>query len=323
MAQKALEAGVIQEVDRFIIRLLMAENVIESEKQVSFDAPSKEPATDKFVNCYLYDLHENPDRRDYVRRVEKGTSRKVASIDYPPLWFDLRYAISAGGKDHIERHELLNDALRALLRHPFIIPPILDKPLAGETSLRAVVGQQEDVTSYSAFWQAVNGTARPFLRYMVTAPVQPHETSETPLVRERVIRIYDEFFEHLLAEDIYRVSIAGFVRDENERPLQGATVAVTHLEPTAEDLMLPLRSASTDSSGFFYVTGLPKGEYHVQAHMFEYSPITNRVNVPDNNYAECSLVANRNETLVALRAPCSTSELSNENEGSSTKRKQK
>ncbi|WP_329494527.1 DUF4255 domain-containing protein [Kitasatospora herbaricolor] len=167
----------IHEVDEALSALLEADILGPTGVEVLFDAPTREWAARRnapTVNVFLYDIKEDPSRREQGRRRELGSSRGELLAEHePPRWFALSYLVTAWTKRPQDEHRLLSVLLAGLIGRPALEPERLSGALAqlGLPLPYTVAAPSAGSRGPADLWPALGGELKPSLDLVVTAPI--------------------------------------------------------------------------------------------------------------------------------------------------------
>jgi len=186
---------VFAELDETIRQLLMQHVPLDlAEVDVSFEAPDREWSgrlSRPTVNCFLYDVHQNLQRRDTEWQVTRDDVTRAVTRKKGPLRIDATYYVTVWARAPEDEHRLLWRVMHALARFPTIPPDVLssglqDQPFPIQTQLA-----QGDQTRTSAtdLWQALDNRVRPSLSYVVTLALDTSFVFTSPMVFTRVARV--------------------------------------------------------------------------------------------------------------------------------------
>jgi hypothetical protein len=173
------------DLDSTLASLLTRElsRTVSDKVTISFATPDGQfpPASISLpaVNLFLYDLQENSDLRDRAPLVARKTNGSVSSTP-APLRVDCYYLVTAwapaGADSHQREHQLLGDAMKALIRYREIPPQVLQGSMQQQPyPLRAVVLKAGPMQGRGEFWQALGGKPRAAFNYAVTIGVDMGE----------------------------------------------------------------------------------------------------------------------------------------------------
>lgn len=160
---------------------------------ISFDPPNSQTVTQftsPTLNCFLYDIQENLDRREgtsysYVRDRDRG----VATVQNVPLRVDCSYLLSIWINDSApnpgqREHQLLGLVMQRLLYYRQLPNHMLRGQLRDqELPVRTQVLHPSGLGSIGEFWSAMGIPLKVALNYTVTIAVPMMPVRDTiPLV---------------------------------------------------------------------------------------------------------------------------------------------
>jgi hypothetical protein len=251
---RSLRTLLVQELPR------VAEKVEPDGFDIRFDVPNREfnSRLAKPTLClYLYNIQENRDLRGWNWEVTRGNGS--AEIRRPPVRLDCTYMITAWSSEVEDEHRLLAGAARALFRNPVLPQEILQGGLANDFEITTEVAQPETFKDIVDIWSVLDNDLRPSVRVTVTVPLDVDVAYETPLARERDMRLEGPDW---TAPDTKVTSMtARLVRDG--RPVAGARIRAG------------ISSTTTDKNGEFSLRQVKPGRQTVfvladgQFHQFE------------------------------------------------------
>jgi hypothetical protein len=186
---------VFADLDDTIRQLLIEHVPLDlSEVDVSFDAPDRDWSgrlSRPTVNCFLYDVHQNVERREADWAVTRDEHTRSVTRRQGPLRIDAIYYLTVWARMPEDEHRLLWRVLSVLARFP-VLPAAT---LAGELQdqpypLQARVAQPaEQRTSATDLWQALDNRVRPSLSYVITLALDPQIEFTSPMVFTRIARV--------------------------------------------------------------------------------------------------------------------------------------
>ncbi|MGI8802176.1 MAG: Pvc16 family protein [Solirubrobacteraceae bacterium] len=226
---------------------------------VAFDAPTSEWAgalTMPTVNIFLYDLRESPDLRQREWREERGDGRSL--LQRPPLRLDASYAITAWARAVEDEHRMLSQVLAVLYAYerfpPEMLAGTLGDPVAQRYPLTTRVGQAKG-DDKADFWNAVGGSYRVAIDYIVTLACEPGVSYERgPEVRTATVRLGQRDGGGRSSIEEYHHA-GGSVIDEGGAPVAKAWVALADLGVWGE----------SDADGRFRFARVPAGRHRCLA----------------------------------------------------------
>jgi hypothetical protein len=221
---------VFAELDDTIRQLLTRYVPLDlAQVDVSFEAPDREWSgrlSRPTVNCFLYDVHQNIERRDSDWQVTRDDATRAVTRKKGPLRIDATYYLTVWARAAEDEHRLLWRVMAALARFPVIPEAVLadglrDQPFPLQTRLA-----QPDQTRTSAtdLWQALDNRVRPSLSYVVTLALDSTIEFTSPMVFTRVARVRSTINGSGDAEQlVHSVLPAG--RSASANPPSGGTTA--------------------------------------------------------------------------------------------------
>lgn len=185
----------IEEVDETLRKLLIRELPINNgEVEVTFDHPNREWSarlSRPTLNLFLYDLRENARLRQAQPAWE--TERHPdgsATQRRKPFRVDLQYMITAWASEPDDEHRLLSRTITAMFRFPFLPDDLLPPGLLSQNKqIPLLVGQGSELQNLVDIWSVLDNEMHPALSCTLTVAVDPYVPLDTPLVRERVLRV--------------------------------------------------------------------------------------------------------------------------------------
>ncbi len=194
----------IRNLDDAIAQLLNDKAPDDSELDnavVNFDIPDADwqgKLQNLTVNCYLYDIRQNPTlctseplmQRWYQPNNDGTKTLIAANRRKPPARIDCSYCITAWSPAENEpvadEHRLLSQILSVFLKHPTIPSYILEENgLSNQIPpYPTVIALPDGVKNQPEFWGALDQQLKPSLNYMVTlAIMQDDEPQPQDLAR--------------------------------------------------------------------------------------------------------------------------------------------
>lgn len=265
----------ISEIDETIRQVLVKEGGFDpNEVDISFDIPTREwsgSISKPTLNCYLFDIRENVERRQQGVQTEKqgtnGAARRRSK-----LFFDLTYLVTAWTRAVEDEHRLLWHALATLVRFNSLPAEHLQGALLEyEGYIYTQTAQPNGVLkSPGDFWGALENQLKPSVAYVVTTALERDAFPAGPPVLTTTLRFRQP--EQAAPEEF--IWFGGVVRDVQEAPVHGASVAIEGR----------LERASTDAEGRFRLRVPRPGQYTLVIQM---GSVTQRreIDVPAVSYA--------------------------------------
>lgn len=190
----------IRDLDDTIAALLTSKAEVGSElasATVSFDIPDAEwrgQVDELTVNCYLYDIRQNPALQTSEALVQRDTEGLRICRRAAPKRVDCAYCITAWSpaisESVAEEHRLLGQALMVLLRHPTIPAELLEGSLVHQIPpYPTVVALPDGVKNQPEFWGALDQQLKPSLNYVVTLAMMMDEEPESLGYTVREVRV--------------------------------------------------------------------------------------------------------------------------------------
>lgn len=246
------------------------------EVDVRFDVPSEEwveSLTRPTVNAFLFDLHENTDKRDNapVTTINGGRAERRMA----PRRIDLTYMVSVVTADVEDENELLWRVLATLMKHQQFPSDVLPDSLRSVTPpLVARIAAKEEARNTVDIWNALGTDPRPTICYVVTAPMDLAVAIDAPLVLTRTAR-YRRMGARAgqPAQDI-GVQIGGFVRDHAGAPVSNVTVSPNGSE----------NGCVTRADGQYVLRGVAEGTLRLTVKKDGLEQKTVEVHVPGASY---------------------------------------
>lgn len=156
----------------------------DEDLTVAFDAPTREWASrqssSSTVNCFLYEVREDPDRAWLDTRPVRNDDQAVVGRHPRVRHFKLSYLVTVWAKEPRDEHNVLDRLLRLFLDHPFL-PEAHDTSMdaypAGAYPVRVDLARprkgDDNGLSLSDLWSAIGGELRPSLELVIHVPVVP------------------------------------------------------------------------------------------------------------------------------------------------------
>lgn len=266
----------ISDIDETIRQVLIKEGGFDTgEVDISFEMPTREwsgSISKPTLNCYLFDIRENLERRQYGLRTDSSQPKSTVRRR-PPTFFDLTYVITAWTRVVEDEHRLLWHVLGTLLRFSTLPPEHLQGGLSeADTPINIQTAQPNGVlTNPNDFWSALDNQLRPALSFVVTVAFDRPAFPAGPPVLTTTLRFQQQGSDTPPEEFIW---VGGTVRDRQEQPIGQVSVA---LEGRAE-------RTTTDAAGHWRLRVPKPGAYVLIVQ--EGERMTRReIDVPIPNYA--------------------------------------
>jgi len=166
----------IHDVDESLRALVRRDALPANGVEVAFDAPTREWVARRnapVVDLYLYDIREDPTRRQTSWEEKRDANGRVVDRRLPPRRFRLSYLVTAWTARPEDEHRLLSALLACFVRHEYLPPELLSGQLEDQelpVLLTVALPPPED-RSIADVWSALGGELKPSLDLVVTAPV--------------------------------------------------------------------------------------------------------------------------------------------------------
>ena len=230
----------ISHLDKTLEELLRREVPLPSASyDISFDIPTKDWASKlskskETINLYLYDIKENRELRTNEWQVNRKSDGTVDQ-EKPPVRIDLSYLITAWSPADvtpatapaIDEHHLLSRILEILFKHPSIPSYVFQGGLSTidpPPEIPATVAQSDGFKDQGQgqFWNAVDQFWKPSIQYVVTIPLDLHETTTSTMVSTKIV-------EYGFIIPVRILSIHPAIREDMPKgiPLVGVAVEAT------------------------------------------------------------------------------------------------
>ena len=195
----------ISYLDKTLEELLRREVPLPSAScDISFDIPTKDWASKlskskETINLYLYDIKENRELRTNEWQVNRKSDGTVDQ-EKPPVRIDLSYLITAWSpadvtpatEPAVDEHHLLSSILETLFKHPTIPSYVFQGGLSTidpPPEIPATVAQSDGFKDQGQgqFWNAIDQFWKPSIQYVVTIPLDLHETTTSTMVATKIV----------------------------------------------------------------------------------------------------------------------------------------
>ena len=245
----------ISDLDETIKQLLIQKGGLDpAEIDIVFDTPDREWSSSiskPTVNIYLYDIHENVQKRDNDWQItsENGKATKKKA----PIRVDLSYLVTVWTNDMTDQHRLLGHIVTTLFSHK----EIPDDLLQGELNDPAYpiithTAQQDGVLRNSAdFWSALDNQLKPSISYVVTIPVDLAKHVIAPQVRTKVLRTHERTKEVSSGDTWIQISGAVHEKGKPHKGIPQAMVLIKEMQ----------KSVVTGDDGAYSFRGVRPGDY--------------------------------------------------------------
>jgi hypothetical protein len=267
----------LNEINMAFESLLRERGLIDPlDVDVRFDMPSEEwieSLTRPTVNAFLFELHENTDKRDSAPVTMITGAR--AERRMAPRRIDLLYMVSVLTADIEDENELLWRVLATLMKHQQFPPEVLPASLRTVTPpLLARIAAKDEARNLIDIWSALGTEPHPTICYIVTAPMDLATAIQAPLVLTRTAR-YRRMGARAgqPAQDV-GVQIGGFVRNRAGAPVPDVLVSPNGAE----------RGSVTKADGQYVLRGVPEGPVRLTVKKNGQEQKTVEVHVPAASY---------------------------------------
>src|SRR6266851_8665174 len=183
----------IHDVDESLRTLVRRDVLNGANVDISFEAPSKEWSTRRSspaLNLYLYDIHEDLQRRGVQFEEIRNERGLVVERRPPPREFKLSYLVTAWTQRPEDEHRLLSAVLSCFLPIDALPADVLKGEVADQPyPLRVTIGLPLPADrAISDVWSALGGELKASLDLVVTAPFDTRRRRDYgPLVLEERI----------------------------------------------------------------------------------------------------------------------------------------
>ncbi|MFC1944172.1 Pvc16 family protein [Chloroflexota bacterium] len=224
----------ISDLDETIKQLLIEKGGLSLvDVDIAFDMPDREwsgAISKPTVNIYLYDIHENLERRetDWAITHSNGKANRMKA----PMRIDLSYLITVWTNDIADQHRLLGHILTTLARYREIPDELLQGDLSNAAyPIMAQTLQPDGVLRNSAdFWSALDNNLMPTISYVVTIPVDLNIGFSAPEVRTKVLRFQGDGGQG--PDEIILIGGAVHRKGKPDEVVPDATIVVKELQIT-------------------------------------------------------------------------------------------
>jgi hypothetical protein len=193
---------------------------------VRFEVPSDAwvgSLTRPTVNFFLFELHENTEKRDGAPQTSVNGGR--AERRMPPRRIDLQYMVSVLTADVEDEHEVLWRVMATLMKHQQFPPEVLPESLRTvEPPMAARIASKDESRNMLDIWSALGTEPHPALCYILTAPMDLSIAIHAPLVLTRTAR-YRRIAPGQAPSSDIGIQIGGTVRSPAGEPVPDATVS--------------------------------------------------------------------------------------------------
>ncbi len=186
----------IHDVDESLRELLRREVMNGASLETSFEIPSAEWAARRsapVLNLYLYDIHEDLERRRAQFQEVRNDEGVVVERVMPPRRFKLSYLVTAWTQRPEDEHRLLSAVLSCFIRSDVVPPAVLHGGLAGlDEAVRCTIALPlPPERSISDVWSTLGGGLKASLDLVVTAPfvTRRYQFVGPPVTEEPFLRV--------------------------------------------------------------------------------------------------------------------------------------
>lgn len=184
----------IHDVDESLRALVRRDVLNGANVEVSFEAPSKDWSSRRnapTLNLYLYDIHEDLQRRSIQFEEVVDDIGKVVGRRPPPRHFKLSYLVTAWTQRPEDEHRLLSATLGAFLPIDSLPTDMLRGEVADQPyPVRVTIGLPlPPDRAISDVWSALGGELKASLDLVVTAPFDTRRRRDAgpPVLEERLV----------------------------------------------------------------------------------------------------------------------------------------
>ena len=188
--------GMIHDVDESLRTLIRGDVMNGSALDISFETPSVEWSarrTTPALNLYLYDIHEDLQRREVQYQDVRDENGIVVQRVMPPRRFALCYLVTAWTQRPEDEHRLLSAVLSCFIRADTLPASALQGGLAGlHESVRCTIALPlPPERSVSDVWSTLGGGLKASLDLVVTAPfvTNRYQSVGPPVTEEPFVRV--------------------------------------------------------------------------------------------------------------------------------------
>ncbi|GAC1362178.1 MAG: DUF4255 domain-containing protein [Pseudarthrobacter sp.] len=165
----------IHDVDETLRALVKRDVLNGANIEVSFDAPTRDWSSRRNVptlNLYLYDIHEDMERREIQHIEIRDEHGFVVDRRPPPRRFKLSYLVTAWTQRPEDEHRLLSAVMSCFLPLEALPTDVLKGEVADQPyPLRVTLGLPLPADrAISDVWSALGGELKASLDLIVTAP---------------------------------------------------------------------------------------------------------------------------------------------------------
>src|SRR5881628_3742236 len=167
----------IHDVDESLRALVRRDVLNGANVDVSFEAPTRDWSSRRnapTLNLYLYDIHEDLQRREIQHMEIRDDNGRVVDRRPPPRRFKLSYLVTAWTQRPEDEHRLLSAVLSCFLRNQTMPVELITGSLVGARlpiTLNIAMPPPQD-RSISDVWSALGGELKASLDLVVNAPFE-------------------------------------------------------------------------------------------------------------------------------------------------------
>jgi hypothetical protein len=184
----------IHDVDESLRTLVRRDVLNGATVDISFEAPSKDWSSRRnapTLNLYLYDIHEDMQRRGVQFEETRDERGNVVERRPPPRQFKLSYLVTAWTQRPEDEHRLLSAVLSCFLPIDALPVDVLKGEVADQAyPLRVTIGLPlPPDRAISDVWSALGGELKASLDLVVTAPFDTRRKRDygPPVLEERIL----------------------------------------------------------------------------------------------------------------------------------------
>ena len=166
----------IHDIDESLRELVRREALAGTEVEISFEAPTVDWAARRNAPCvdlYLYDVHEDVDRRGAGLEEVRDDHDRIVARRRPDRRFKLSYLVTAWTQRAEDEHRLLSVLLACFIRFDALPDDVLSGSLVGGTMPISIALPPPDDRQPADVWSALGGQLKPSLDLVVVAPLRP------------------------------------------------------------------------------------------------------------------------------------------------------
>ena len=225
----------ISDLDETIKQLLVKQGKLDpAEIDIVFEMPDREwsgKVTKPTVNVYLYDIHENLQKRETDWTVSHNNGK--ATRAKAPIRIDVSYLVTVWTNDTNDQHRLLSHILATLFRYREIPNDLLQGNLIDPAyPIMTQTAQLDGVLRNSAdFWSALDNNLKPSINYVVTIPVDLDVALTVPEVKTKVMTFRDTA--GLASEEFVQISGIVHRKGNPEELIPDVFILAKELQVTA------------------------------------------------------------------------------------------